>query len=186
MLTHLFEAEEFQMAQGAAAKPDSAPYPSRPSSARLSRIDGPLKTTGRAGQHADYNFPRLVYGVAVGSTIASGTIRNIDTSAAEKMPGVLLVLQHDNVGAPLRMAPGARGGRNSETRGPLEGNTISYLRTSLAWSAPRPSASAGNRCYPRRVRCGERILKSPRRRQRYLAHPTMRRSDTDSRRPARH
>jgi xanthine dehydrogenase YagR molybdenum-binding subunit len=127
MLTHLFEAEEFQVAAGAPAKPDAAPYePTSIIGAPLARIDGPLKTTGRATYAADYNFPHMVYAVAVGSIIASGTIRSIDSAAAEKMPGVLLVLRHENVDSPLRVPAGVRAGRNSETRGPLEDNTISY------------------------------------------------------------
>jgi xanthine dehydrogenase YagR molybdenum-binding subunit len=131
MLTHLFEAEEFQTAQSAATivPPAAAPAPFDPSpiiGASLSRIDGPLKTSGRAMYASDYNFPRMVYAVPLGSTIASGTIKSIDTSAAEKMPGVLLVLTHENIDAKLRVPDGVRAGRNSETRGPLEDNIVSY------------------------------------------------------------
>ena len=35
---------------------------------------------------------------AGGGTIANGKIRSMDTAAAEKMPGVLAVLHHDNIG----------------------------------------------------------------------------------------
>ena len=106
---------------------DAPPYtPSAVIGAPLSRIDGPLKTTGRATYAADYSFPHMAYAVALGSTIGNGSINSIDTSAAEKMPGVLLILQHENIGATLRMPPGARGGRNSENRAPLEDNTVSY------------------------------------------------------------
>jgi xanthine dehydrogenase YagR molybdenum-binding subunit len=91
--------------------------------ADIARIDGPLKTTGSANYAADYNFPRMVYAVPVCATIASGKIRSIDNSAAEKMPGVLLVLHHDNI-APLFR--NASGGRNSESRPPFEDKTIYY------------------------------------------------------------
>jgi xanthine dehydrogenase YagR molybdenum-binding subunit len=91
--------------------------------ADIARIDGPLKTTGSANYAADYNFPRMAYAVPVCATIASGKIRSIDTAAAEKMPGVLLVLHHDNI-APLFR--NASGGRNSESRPPFEDNTIYY------------------------------------------------------------
>jgi xanthine dehydrogenase YagR molybdenum-binding subunit len=53
--------------------------------ASLSRVDGPLKTTGSARYASDYNFPGMVYAVPVGATIASGKIRSIDSSSAEKM-----------------------------------------------------------------------------------------------------
>jgi xanthine dehydrogenase YagR molybdenum-binding subunit len=91
--------------------------------APLPRIDGPLKTTGKAAYAADYNFPRMVYAVPVCATIANGTIRNLDTSAAEKMPGVLLILHHGNIGKLYR---NGSGGRNSEGRPPLSDNTVSY------------------------------------------------------------
>ncbi len=99
-------------------KPEAAAYaPSSVIGASLARIDGPMKTTGRATYAADYNFPKMVYGVAVGSTIANGTIRSVDTFAAEKMPGVLLVLTHENVGD----APAGRSGI-SEGRRTLSDN----------------------------------------------------------------
>ncbi len=100
----------------------SAP-PSAIIGAALPRVDGPLKTTGSATYASDYNFPRMVYAVPVCATIASGKIRSIDTAAAEKMPGVLLILHHGNV-APLFR--NASGGRNSESRPPLEDETVYY------------------------------------------------------------
>ena len=122
MLRYLFEPDETSP-----AKPEAAPYTPTPViGASLARIDGPLKTTGRASYAADYNFPRMVYGVAIGSTIANGTVRRIDTSAADKMPGVLLTLTHENINATLRVPDGVRAGRNSETRGPLEDNIVGY------------------------------------------------------------
>src|SRR5260370_20647485 len=62
--------------------------------ASLSRIDGPLKATGSANYAADYHFPHPAYAVPVCPTIAHGTIKSLDTSPAEKMPRVLLVLHH--------------------------------------------------------------------------------------------
>ncbi len=97
--------------------------PSAVIGASLARIDGPLKTTGSATYASDYNFPGMVYAVPVCATIASGKIRSLDTSAAEKMPGVLLVLHHGNIGPLFR---NASGGRNSENRPPFEDETVSY------------------------------------------------------------
>jgi xanthine dehydrogenase YagR molybdenum-binding subunit len=73
----------------------------------------------------------MVHAVPVTSTVAAGTIRSIDPSKAQKMPGVLAVLHHDNLYAgktpPLfRLAPGGHGGRTSEARPPLEDTTIRY------------------------------------------------------------
>jgi xanthine dehydrogenase YagR molybdenum-binding subunit len=105
---------------------ESATTPSAIIGAALSRIDGPLKTTGSALYAADYHFPGMAHAVPVGSTVSHGKIRSIDTSAAEKSPGVVLVLHHGNIAPLFRMAPGGRGGRTSEARPPFEDETISY------------------------------------------------------------
>ena len=80
------------------------------------RIDGPLKTTGSAEYAADFHFDGMVHGVPVGAMIASGRIRSLDTSAAERMPGVLLVLHHGNIGPLYRTVPGDDNATNSEVR----------------------------------------------------------------------
>jgi len=122
MLSYLFEPDETSPQQ-----PEAPPNsPSPVIGASVDRIDGPLKTTGRAMYAMDYNFPHMAYAVAVSSTAANGTIRSIDTTKAEKMPGVVLVLTHENINATLRIPDGQRVGRISETRGPLEDNTIGY------------------------------------------------------------
>ena len=63
----------------------------------VNRIDGPKKVSGRAVYTSDHHFPGMLYAVSVPSTIASGTITTLDTSEAEKMPGVRLVLHADNM-----------------------------------------------------------------------------------------
>ncbi|MBW8902028.1 MAG: xanthine dehydrogenase family protein molybdopterin-binding subunit, partial [Massilia sp.] len=70
----------------------------------VDRVDGRLKVTGQARYAAEFSYPGLVYGVALGSTVAAGRVRDIDTAAAEQLPGVLLVLTHKNV---PKMAPPA-------------------------------------------------------------------------------
>lgn len=62
----------------------------------LSRVDGRLKVTGAATYSAEYNLPNMAYGVLVGSTIAKGRIKSLDTRAAERAPGVLAVITHLN------------------------------------------------------------------------------------------
>jgi xanthine dehydrogenase YagR molybdenum-binding subunit len=69
------------------------------------RIDAPLKTTGTAMYASDHNFPGLVYAVPVGSTIAKGHIESLDTSKAEKMPGVHAIYHRDNLSKIFRTAP---------------------------------------------------------------------------------
>jgi xanthine dehydrogenase YagR molybdenum-binding subunit len=101
----------------------NAPPPSAIIGAGVPRIDGPLKTTGSARYASDYNFLGLVYAVPVRATIASGKIRNIDSSVAEGMPGVLLVMHYGNV---MPLYRNASGGRNSESRPAFEDETVYY------------------------------------------------------------
>ena len=104
-------------------KPASTTEPSEIIGTALPRVDGPLKTTGIAKYAADYNFKNMAYAVPVCATVASGKIRSIDTSRAEKMPGVVLIMHHGN--APQIFRSGS-GGRNSESRPPLEDDVVSY------------------------------------------------------------
>jgi xanthine dehydrogenase YagR molybdenum-binding subunit len=64
------------------------------------RIDGPLKTTGRA----PYAYERhdvasdQAYGYVVGSAIAKGRITRLDVSRARAAPGVIAVVTAENAG----------------------------------------------------------------------------------------
>jgi xanthine dehydrogenase YagR molybdenum-binding subunit len=64
------------------------------------RIDGPLKTTGRATYAYEWHDPDLdyAYGYPVGSAIAKGQITSIDTEAARHAPGVLDVITTLQIG----------------------------------------------------------------------------------------
>ena len=75
----------------------------------VSRIDGILKVTGKADYSTDHPVKNAAYAIIFKSTIAAGKIKDIDTSAAEKSPGVLAVITHKN--APkLNVKGGLRGG----------------------------------------------------------------------------
>lgn len=62
----------------------------------MSRVDGVAKVTGRAKYASEYKVNNPAYGFIVQSTIAKGSIVKIDTSKAEKLPGVLKILTHQN------------------------------------------------------------------------------------------
>ena len=66
----------------------------------LDRIDGPLKTTGRAPyafeQHAA--APDAVYGHVIGAGIAKGRIASMELDAARRSPGVLAIVTAANAG----------------------------------------------------------------------------------------
>jgi xanthine dehydrogenase YagR molybdenum-binding subunit len=55
---------------------------------RISRIDGPDKVSGRAKYTYDVHRPGMLYGKVVRSPHAHAKVVSVDTSAAEKMPGV--------------------------------------------------------------------------------------------------
>ncbi|MHC5111213.1 MAG: molybdopterin-dependent oxidoreductase [Planctomycetota bacterium] len=56
------------------------------------RVDAVDKVTGRAVYTADISLPNMVYAKILGSPIAHGRIKSIDTSRARALPGVLDVL----------------------------------------------------------------------------------------------
>lgn len=75
----------------------------------ISRIDGILKVTGMANYATDWPVKNIAYAFLLKSTIAAGTITDINTAAAEKAPGVLAVITYKN--APRLTATGnLRGG----------------------------------------------------------------------------
>jgi xanthine dehydrogenase YagR molybdenum-binding subunit len=61
----------------------------------LDRVDGRLKVTGGA-RYAYEMQQNALYGFVVEASIGKGKIKSIDTRAAEKSPGVVLVLTHRN------------------------------------------------------------------------------------------
>ena len=55
------------------------------------RYDGPAKATGKGVYTADVQLPGMLYGRMVDASIPHGRILSVDTSAAEKVPGVRAV-----------------------------------------------------------------------------------------------
>ncbi len=62
---------------------------------RISRIDGPLKTTGTAKYSYDINRPKMLWAKLVTSPYAKAEVSSIDTSAAEALPGVKAVWKEE-------------------------------------------------------------------------------------------
>jgi len=63
----------------------------------LPRVDAASKVTGQAKFTDDYYFKNMLYGKILHSPIPHGRIKRIDTSEAEKLPGVKLVLTGKDV-----------------------------------------------------------------------------------------
>jgi xanthine dehydrogenase YagR molybdenum-binding subunit len=79
-----------------------------PSTEGIDRVDGRAKVTGAAKYAAEHYLAGLTYGVIAGSSIAKGTIKTLDTKAAERAPGVLAVITYQNA---IKI-PGYQTGRN--------------------------------------------------------------------------
>lgn len=71
---------------------------------RFSRADGPEKVSGRAKYTYDFNPPGLLHGKILGCPYAHAKLVSVDTSAAEKMPGVKAVKVLQGPGAEILWA----------------------------------------------------------------------------------
>jgi xanthine dehydrogenase YagR molybdenum-binding subunit len=96
-------------------------------------VDGPLKVTGTAKYTSDFHFPGQLYAVPVEATIANGRLVKLDTSAAEKMPGVRAIFHRENIGKIFRstLGPGFAG-ITDERRPPFEDDVIRYYGQYIA------------------------------------------------------
>ncbi len=89
----------------------------------IDRVDGRLKVTGAAHYAAEFPLENLVHAVLIGSSITRGTIKSIDTSVAEKLPGVIAIITHLNAPKLKEMPLMMKGGAAIESRLPLvDGN----------------------------------------------------------------
>jgi xanthine dehydrogenase YagR molybdenum-binding subunit len=72
---------------------------------RIPRIDGHLKTTGRAKYTCDVQLPGMLYARILRSPYPAAVVKSIDTSAAEKCPGVRAMARvQDDLPLVLRFA----------------------------------------------------------------------------------
>ncbi|WP_319422658.1 xanthine dehydrogenase family protein molybdopterin-binding subunit [Pleurocapsa sp. FMAR1] len=60
------------------------------------RVTGKLKTTGGAKYAAEFPVENVTHGVITTSTVAKGSIANIDTREAQAVPGVIAIITHHN------------------------------------------------------------------------------------------
>src|SRR5215831_9535549 len=71
---------------------------------RIDRLDGPAKSSGAAKYSLDIQRPNLLYGKILGSPIAAGTLKSLDTKAAEALKGVEAVHVMTEPGRPINWA----------------------------------------------------------------------------------
>src|SRR6185436_11955515 len=97
------------------------------------RVDGPLKVTGKAQYTGDFHFPGMLYAAPVGATIANGRLLQLDTAAAEKMPGVRAIFHRGNIGKIFRSTPQANfQGVCEERRPPFDDDIVRYYGQYIA------------------------------------------------------
>ncbi|NLG67510.1 MAG: hypothetical protein GX536_07355, partial [Actinobacteria bacterium] len=64
---------------------------------RIRQPDGPAKATGEAKFAGDISLPGMLIGKILRSPYPHAIVKSIDTSKAEALPGVMVVLTPDNV-----------------------------------------------------------------------------------------
>ncbi|MBK1989944.1 xanthine dehydrogenase family protein molybdopterin-binding subunit [Sphaerospermopsis aphanizomenoides BCCUSP55] len=92
----------------------------------INRKDGLAKVTGTATYAAEHQIPNLVHGYLVTATIANGKIKNINTQAAEKAPGVIAVFTHKNAPKISQPSNNFINSKIYEARLPLADDQIHY------------------------------------------------------------
>ena len=72
---------------------------------KVPRIDGTYKTTGRAKYTFDIKVPGMIYGKIIRSPYPAAMVTKIDSSQAEKLPGVRAIIPvQDELPFPVRFA----------------------------------------------------------------------------------
>lgn len=110
-----------------------------------SRIDGPLKVSGRAQYTSDIDLPDMLYAVPVCATIASGRVTSLEFAAAQAMPGVRVVLHRGNIGRFYRISGNSmETGFVDEARPPFEDDVIRYYGQYVAAVVAETFEAASN------------------------------------------
>ncbi len=99
----------------------------------VNRVDGYKKVTGAAQYAAEIVLGEMTHAVLVGSAKAGGKIQSIDAKDAERAPGVLLVLTHQNT-EQFGQLPNdiMQGGTTGENRPPLVDDRILHTGQYIA------------------------------------------------------
>ncbi len=115
----------------------------------LDRKDGRLKVTGEAKYTSDMPAAGLTYAALAGSEIAKGHLRELDTKAAEAVPGVLAVLTHHMMPrlseSPVLISQSGQGspqGAAGQTFLPMQGTVIHYSGQPIALVVAETSEAA--------------------------------------------
>jgi xanthine dehydrogenase YagR molybdenum-binding subunit len=92
----------------------------------LNRVDGRAKVTGAARYAVEFPVENVAYAALVGSTIANGRIKSFDLSAAQKVPGVLHIMTHENAPKLKPVVTNPAEGDAAGRRVPLQSPVVYY------------------------------------------------------------
>ena len=95
---------------------------------RLPRLDGSAKVTGEAKFAGDISLPRMLYGKILRSPYPHAKILNIDTSKAERLPGVKAVI----TGRDTKEMKYSQGEGFAEDLYPLAPDRVRYIGDDVA------------------------------------------------------
>jgi xanthine dehydrogenase YagR molybdenum-binding subunit len=110
------------------------------------RVTGREIVTGKAKYAAEHDMPGMTYGVLVAASIAKGSIETLDTKAAEKSPGVIVVISHLN----SPKVPGYDAGANP-VKGPTGGKDLQVFNGNTIYFSGQPIALVIADTYERAV-----------------------------------
>jgi xanthine dehydrogenase YagR molybdenum-binding subunit len=96
------------------------------------RVDGPDKVMGRPIFGADRLLPNMAHALPVPATVGKGRILRIDTSAAERTAGVLLVLTHLKMDRLKPVGFAFAGGQAQQSFQPLQSDVVAYRGQPIA------------------------------------------------------
>jgi len=103
----------------------------------IDRVEGRLKVMGKASYayevRDDANSAKPGYGFIVEATIAKGTVAEIDASAAEKSPGVVLVYTHKNAPKQGAWGPLSAEDRFARSTPQMGSNRVEYYGQAVAF-----------------------------------------------------
>ena len=96
------------------------------------RVDGRDKVMGHAIYGADRLLPRMVHAVPAVATVGKGRIVSIDVAGAEKVKGVLLILDHTSMDRLQPVVFSFAGGHAIQSLQPIQGPDIAYRGQAIA------------------------------------------------------
>ncbi|MGE4077817.1 MAG: molybdopterin cofactor-binding domain-containing protein, partial [Reyranella sp.] len=112
----------------------------------IDRIDGRAKVTGAAAYAGDKHAGNMAYGAIVTATIGRGRVTSIESAAARSMPGVLMVMTHENAPRQAPFQPRADD-RHARPKPQLASDKVQYFGQPVALvvaETPETARAAAN------------------------------------------